>query len=157
MQERDVPLQTFNETQHLAGADTEKQLRVFVTLVALHVLAKSGATKSCSQEKALSCTRRLMEQTLQGLTLPDDFSPDVTQCKDVARSVLTELKQQFGGKVEKWVLLLEDAAMEATVTQCFKKHILEFSKPRNYLSDFVVRVVLTVVIFTTIIVLRLLI
>lgn len=71
-------------------AESEKQLRMFVTMPTVRVLYKYETLKSRSQEKWAAHVKRVVNQTMEGLTVSEGFCPDVKEEKKYGSKQLLE-------------------------------------------------------------------
>lgn len=62
--------------------ESEKQLRMFVTMPTVRVLYKYETLKSRSQEKWAAHVKRVVNQTMEGLTVSEGFCPDVKRRRE---------------------------------------------------------------------------
>ncbi|KAF0024165.1 hypothetical protein F2P81_022967 [Scophthalmus maximus] len=99
----------------------EKQLREFVVLMTTQVLKKCCALKESNMEMLLGHIQRLVNKTMEGFPVTESQLPDVSS-KTVAKAVVTELRAKYGKKL-KYMLLLQDLAVEAIVVECFQAHV----------------------------------
>ncbi|AWP14313.1 Hypothetical protein SMAX5B_008757 [Scophthalmus maximus] len=105
----------------------EKKLQLFVLLVTLRVLEKSGALEACSKDTMIHHAARLVHKILDGLKLKikKKYFLDMNKSKKVAKRVLKDLIQKFDGHVQ-YLLLLEKLEVEADVVQSFQVHIQRY-------------------------------
>ena len=109
-------------------ADSENQLRVFVTLLTVRVLTKCHALQNRSQEEWVTHTKRLVNQTMVGLTLSEDFCPDNKTTKKVCKAVIKDLTKKFcGRRVLESLILIENPAVDTAIIESLQAHIKELS------------------------------
>ncbi|KAG8003559.1 hypothetical protein GBF38_018740 [Nibea albiflora] len=85
--------------------ESEKQLRMFVTMLTVRVLYKCNTLKSHSQEKWATHMKRLVNQTMEGVTVAEGFCPDVKRRRN--RKQLLEA-----------VIVVEDPFVDTAIVQC---------------------------------------
>ncbi|KAK5848259.1 hypothetical protein PBY51_005888 [Eleginops maclovinus] len=116
------------ETPDLSAAESEKQLRLFVTLLTVKVMSKCHALKNRSQEDWTTHTKRLVNKTMEGLAITKGFCPDVRSTKEVCKDVLKDLQKKFCSKRQLESLILsQQPAVEAAIVQCMQANIKKLS------------------------------
>ncbi|KAF0047398.1 hypothetical protein F2P81_001031 [Scophthalmus maximus] len=100
---------------------TEDQIRVFIAMMTLEVLQKSGIVKASNKEKMASHTERLLKKAMERYPITEWIFPN-RSCHQVAKAVLTELRGKFGDRL-KYMLVIQDSAVEAFIVQCFHAHV----------------------------------
>lgn len=126
------------------AANTHSQLRLFVSLLTLRVLRKCKALQSRSQDEWVAHSRRLIEQTMEGLTLINGHCPDIKKIKKVCKAVMKDLQKKMGSRRElETVVLLQDPAADKVIVQSLQAHIKDASlrlaekavNPRRFWRD----------------------
>lgn len=106
------------------AAERANQLRFFVTVLTLKVLKECRALKGRTQETWIGQTKRLIEQTILGLTNFDDVFLKSNRTKKVCRSVLLDLQKRFHRRnVLNASILLEDPMVEDALVLSLRFHI----------------------------------
>ncbi|XP_071344876.1 uncharacterized protein [Trachinotus anak] len=109
-------------------AEGEDPLRLFVTLLTVKVLTKCQAVQNCSQEKWINHTKRLVNQTMEGIAITEGFCPDVKHLKKVCKAVMKDLEKKFcGRRLLESVILLEDPAIDTVIVHSLQAHIKNLS------------------------------
>nr|XP_046246742.1 uncharacterized protein LOC124060169 [Scatophagus argus] len=124
----DQPQTPASGCEPTAGAENENQLQVFVTVLTVRVLNKCNAVTNHNQEEWVAHIKRLVNQTMEGLTVTEGFCPDIKSTKKVCKAVMKELQKKFGSRrVLETLMLLEDPVVEAEVVRCLQAHIKDLS------------------------------
>ncbi|KAG8004269.1 hypothetical protein GBF38_009195, partial [Nibea albiflora] len=76
-------------------SESEKQLRMFVTLLTARVMNKCNSLKNRSQEIVVAHMKSLINQTMEGLTVPEGFCTDIKGVKKVSKAVMKDLLKKF--------------------------------------------------------------
>ncbi|KAG7225341.1 hypothetical protein INR49_027324 [Caranx melampygus] len=118
----------------LSGADgltseTEnKQHAVLVTTVVVTLLTKNGVADIWTREVLITNTKRLVQQTLQGLNLRKTYNPDVKAIKKINKGVIKDLKKTFGGNLKlRSAFLSEQPELEEVIVKHLQAHIRDHS------------------------------
>ncbi|KAF0026024.1 hypothetical protein F2P81_020761 [Scophthalmus maximus] len=104
---------------------SDSQLRLFVTVVTLRVLNKTGSIKYARKDTLINLTPRLVNQILAGLHVRTGCCPDVAMSKKVAKALLKDLNIKFEWQT-RYQILMEDQNMEAAIVKCFQTHLQMF-------------------------------
>lgn len=106
------------------GAESQDQLRLFVSVLTVKLLSKCHATKSRSQEEHVTHIKRLVSQTLEGFTVAENSCPHIRTTKQVCKKILKELEKKFSGRRNLESLIIQqDQAVDEAIVQCFRAHI----------------------------------
>ncbi|KAF0030604.1 hypothetical protein F2P81_017335 [Scophthalmus maximus] len=97
----------------------DKELQLFVVLVTLRVLEKSGAIEVYRKESLIGHTIRLVPQILLGLTLKKKCCLNMKESKRVAKAVLKDLVRKFEGQL-KYLTMMEHPAAQDAIVQSFQ-------------------------------------
>ena len=109
-------------------AESENQLRLFVTVLTVRVLTKCHALQNRSQEEWVTHTKRLVDQTMVGLTVSEGFCPDMKTTKKLCKAVIKDLTKKFcGRRLLESVILLQDPCMDKAIIRSLQAHIEELS------------------------------
>lgn len=109
-------------------AESENQLRLFVTLLTLRVLNKCHALQNRSNEEWVTHTKRLVNQTMEGLTITEGFCPDLKATKKVCKDVVRDLQKKFcGRRLLESAIALQDPVVDTAVVQSLQARIKERS------------------------------
>ncbi|KAG7999481.1 hypothetical protein GBF38_000486 [Nibea albiflora] len=124
-------------------SESEKQLRMFVTLLTARVMNKCNSLKNRSQEIVVAHMKSLINQTMEGLTVPEGFCTDIKGVKKVSKAVMKDLLKKFCSKgVLETVISLEDPVVDKAIVQCLQAHTRSYSAklaknatPRSWWKD----------------------
>ena len=105
----------------------ETTRRKFVTKVVMDVI-KMSKLKDASDVELVSLTMRLGKQILKGLS-ESSFKDECSQ--SASKAVYSELRSKFGKKL-KYMVLLPDPGVLATVVKCFQSQILKSITKRGH-------------------------
>lgn len=106
------------------GAESQDQLRLFVSVLMVKLLSKCHANKSRSEEEYITHIKRLVSQTLEGLHVAENSCPHLRTTKQVCKKILKELEKKFGGRRNLESLIIhQDQAVDEAIVQCFRAHI----------------------------------
>ncbi|KAG8000379.1 hypothetical protein GBF38_002668 [Nibea albiflora] len=96
--------------------DSQKQLRLFVTMLTTRLLNKCNALQGRTQEQWVAHMKTLVSQTMEGLTVKGNFCPDGKDIKKVCKAVQKELQKRYGSKgLVQTMILQEDATIDADI------------------------------------------
>ncbi|KAI3367236.1 hypothetical protein L3Q82_008287 [Scortum barcoo] len=108
--------------------DSENQLRLFVALLTVRVLTKCHALQNCRQEEWVAHTKRLVNQTMEGLAEIQGFCPDVKNTKRVCKAVVKELQKKLcSRRLLESVIVLQDPAVDALIVQSLQAHVKQLA------------------------------
>lgn len=108
--------------------NSHSQLHLFVSVLTLRVLRKCKALQNHSQEEWVAHSKRLINQTMEGLTLINGHCPDIKMTKKMCKAVMKELQKKMGSQQELGiVVLLQDPAVDKVIVQLLQAHIKESS------------------------------
>lgn len=109
-------------------AESENQLRLFVTLLTVRVLTKCHALQNRSHEELVAHTKRLLNQTMEGLAITEGFCPDMKSTKKVCKAVLKDLDKKFCRRhLLESLILLQDPVVDAAIIESMQAHVKELS------------------------------
>lgn len=109
-------------------AERDNERRQFVILLAAKVLAECLTREILCQEEWLAYTKRLIDQTMEGLSVSEGFCPKVKSLKKVCKAVLKDLHKKFGSeRLLKSALLSQDECVDAAIIQSLQAQIKDFS------------------------------
>lgn len=113
--------------------DKEEQMRLFVSLLTVHVLIKCKAFKDRSQETWAAHTNQLIDKTMEGLRVPKGFYPELKHLRKVSNSVIGELKKLFCGRQSlEYVVVLQNPAVDATIVRTIQACIQNMAYQRRW-------------------------
>lgn len=116
--------------------DREEQLQLFVTLLTVQVLKKCHAFKDRSRETWVPHTNRLINQTMEGLCVPEGFCPKLKHLRKVSNGVVWDLKKQLCGRqIMECLIILQDPAVDTTIARTMQTRIMMLSRPTRW-NDF---------------------
>lgn len=103
---------------------TSSQLRLFIALVALNVMKKCKAIQSQPQDVLVAHAKRLVDQTMEGLLVPEGYSPEHKSIKNVCKAVMKDLQKNVCSKgMLVSMILLQDPAVDAAIIKSVQAHI----------------------------------
>ncbi|KAE8286307.1 hypothetical protein D5F01_LYC15993 [Larimichthys crocea] len=109
-------------------SESDKQLRLFVAILTARVMNKCNTLKNRSQEMVIAHIKSLINQTMEGLAVPEGFCADIKNVKKVSKSVMKDLQKKFGSKrLLETVISLEDPVVDTAIVQCLQANIKNFS------------------------------
>ncbi|KAE8286325.1 hypothetical protein D5F01_LYC16013 [Larimichthys crocea] len=109
-------------------SESDKQLRLFVAILTARVMNKCNTLKNRSQEMVIAHIKSLINQTMEGLAVPEGFCVDIKDVKKVSKSVMKDLQKKFGSKrLLETVISLEDPVVDTAIVQCLQANIKNFS------------------------------
>ena len=123
-----------SDSKSTTESERVDQLRLFVTLLTVKVLSKCHAPKKCRQEELIAHIKRLVDQTMQDLTIAESFCPDVKSIKKVSKAVLKDLRKKlYSKKLLESVVLLQDPAVDSVIVETLQAHTRDFyaHKPKK--------------------------
>ncbi|GLD60816.1 uncharacterized protein AKAME5_001268300 [Lates japonicus] len=108
--------------------ESKDQLRLFATLLMVRVLTQCQALKNRSQEEWVPHTKRLVNQTMEGLTISEGFCPHTKSIKKICKAALKDLRKKFcGRRILESVILLQDPGVDTIIVQSLQVHIKQHS------------------------------
>ncbi|GAA6233901.1 uncharacterized protein LOC124060169 [Lates japonicus] len=94
----------------------------------MRVLTKCQALKNRSQEEWVPHTKRLVNQTTEGLRISEGFCPHTKSIKKICEAVLKDLRKKFcGRRLLESMILLQDPVVETVIVQLLQVHIKQHS------------------------------
>lgn len=110
----------------------KKELRVFVSMMIVKLFTKCFAYDGRSLEDWAPHIKRLVTQTVEGLTVQS--CPDVKNAKKLCKAALKDLEKQFGDRHRLGSLIrARDADADAAVVKALQARITEFcTEPSKY-------------------------
>ncbi|KAG8006015.1 hypothetical protein GBF38_005121 [Nibea albiflora] len=111
--------------------DSQKQLRLFVSMLTIRLLHKCDTLQSRTRERWAAHLKTLVSQTMEGLPVTSSFSADGKDIKKVCKAVQKDLQKKYGSKgLVQAAILQEDAATDAIIAQCLQTHTRAFIAER---------------------------
>ncbi|KAI3376172.1 hypothetical protein L3Q82_016695 [Scortum barcoo] len=112
--------------------DSENQLRLFVALLTVRVLTKYHALQNRRQEEWVAHTKRLVNQTIEGLAEIQGFCPDVKNTKKVCKAVVKDLQKKLcTRRLLESVSVLQNPAVDAIIVQSLQAHVKQLAARRT--------------------------
>lgn len=136
-QRRKTTLSDIMESQMTTETDSEKQLRLFVTMLMLRVLHKCNTLQMYTHEELLAHMKILVSQTMEGFTVTGNFSTRGKDIKKVCKAMLKDLQKLYGSLEQlQAVIVLMDADFNAIIVQSLQTHtrvLIEKHKCKQHL------------------------
>ncbi|CAK6972680.1 uncharacterized protein LOC124060169 [Scomber scombrus] len=109
-------------------ADGQDPLRILVALLTVKVLTKCRALQSQNKADWVPHANRLIDQTMQGLSVNEDFCPDAKSTTELCRAVIKDLQTEFSGRrLMESVVLLQDPVVDRAIVRSLQTHIRDCS------------------------------
>ncbi|CAK6976392.1 uncharacterized protein LOC124060169 [Scomber scombrus] len=101
-----------------ARAESSDSLHNYVTVLVVRVLTKCHTLKGRHQKEWIKHTKRLVQQTLEGLAVSEGFCPKIKTTKRLSKAIIEELTGKFGGRRTLELLMLaEDSVVDAAIVK----------------------------------------
>lgn len=99
-----------------------------MALLTVKVLTKCRALQSQTKEDWIPHANRLIDQTMQGLSVNADFCPDAKSTTKLCRAVIKDLQTEFSGRrLLESVVLLQDPVVDRAIVRSLQIHIRDCS------------------------------
>ncbi|CAK6976391.1 uncharacterized protein LOC124060169 [Scomber scombrus] len=101
-----------------ARAENRDLLHNYVTVLMVRVLTKCHTLKGRHQKEWIKHTKRLVQQTLEGLAESEGFCPNIKTTKRLSKAIIEELTGKFGGRrTLEMLILAEDSVVDAAIVK----------------------------------------
>lgn len=118
----------------------EERHRLFACIVLVRVLRKCKALQSSTKDEHATHTKVLLDQTMEGLSIPKSADVSKTLVKQISRAVLSDIQKALTAEKLKNILTTPDPAVDIIIVKALQfcmKEVLEqvARKPRSFWRD----------------------
>ncbi|CAK6984127.1 uncharacterized protein LOC124060169 [Scomber scombrus] len=105
--------------------ENETPLQSFVTLLTVRVMTKFHPVQSQNEERFVKHTKKVVNQTLEGLNIPEDFCPDIKYSDKICKAVTRDLKKYSGKETLRTLIILDSSSVDKALVKALQTHITE--------------------------------
>lgn len=118
----------------------EEQHRLFACIVLVRVLSKCNALQSCTKDEHSTHIKVLLDQTMNGLSIPKNIDMSEKVVKRISRAVLSDLQKALTAEKLKNTITTPDPAVDIIILKALQfcmNEILEqiARRPRSFWRD----------------------
>ncbi|CAK6977583.1 uncharacterized protein LOC121913375 isoform X2 [Scomber scombrus] len=103
--------------------ENKTPLQSFVTLLTVRVMTKLHLLHGKNEERFVKHAEQVVNQTLEGLNIPEDFCPDIKFIDRMCKAVTRDLKKDPGKEMLRALILMDSSSADEALVKALQKHI----------------------------------